>query len=160
MKKHSLTGRTIRITVTSSVLFAFVALFIGLSIYGSGILKEYISRSFTIAEHAHYAVRNVADAPDLTRQVMEIYHSLTPEQQEADNYADYFAGIDTAPDTGSEYDVLFHMLQGYTVDVDDVYLGMYDPDANRLIYVLDSDRNEETRMATGAYDVVSEEECR
>ncbi len=138
MEKQSLTRKTIRATILGSIVFGLTALFIGLSIYGSGLINQYVTRAFETARQASGSATMGADSVALSRQVMEIYRSLTPEQRQAEDYLDHYSGIDTRLQSGSDYDVLYHMIRGYIIEVDDVYIGMYDLDTRALVYVVDA----------------------
>lgn len=147
-----------RTTIVSCIMLAVVALAIGLFNYGSGLIEEYINRSCTIAEYSNVAVRKSADVFGLSKKVMDVYRSLTPEQRESENYLDYYSDFDTSTTSGGDYGKLFHLLRSFTIDVDDVYLGMYDRDSNALVYIVDPDANEETRLKLGEWEYVEERE--
>ena len=158
--RHSLTRKTTRATFASSFVLALIALVIGLGIYGTNLVNQYVHRAFEIARSGSRSAVNAADSVSLSKHIMEIYRPLTPEQREAPDYLERFSGIDIRRGTGGDYDVLFHMLQGLIIDVDDVYLGMYDAETNALVYIVDPDRNEAIRLQPGEWESVSETECR
>ena len=168
--KKSLTIRTMRTTILTCVIMAVIAMAIGLSIYGSILKNHYIANACTIAHNAAMAIRrSQPETAGLVRQVMEIYESLTPEEQlqmvsddpaERAAYRTRFAPVDTASDTGSIYDNLFHLLPDFNTDADYVTLGMYDRANNRLVYVVDPDENSQNRRYPGDWETVTEEETR
>ncbi len=142
MRNKSLTRRTIRFTVLSSVALGLVALLIGLGLYGSNLIHQYIARAFETAKGASVSAKNGADSIGLANSVMEIYRGLSPEQRAktgTDEYRQYFADVDTVDQKWGIHDVLVHMLRNFAVDVDYVYLAMYDRDTCAMVYIVDSD---------------------
>ncbi|MDO4803204.1 MAG: SpoIIE family protein phosphatase [Lachnospiraceae bacterium] len=161
-KKKSLTTRTMWTVIASSFAFAVIALLIGLSIYATGLINEYVERAYTTAEHASSTAKRAADTVTLSKEVMEIYRSLTPEQRAkvgTEEYLEYFSSIDTELKKGGTYDVAFHAMRNFIIGVDDVYLGMYDKETNALVYIVDPDSDEETRLALGEWEEVPKVEC-
>ncbi len=168
-KGKSLTSWVLGATVVSCVIMAAIAMVIGMSIYGTDLEREYISRATSVAKNAGASVlHGQPRTRGLADQVMGIYNSLTPEQQlkavsddpaERAEYRSYYAAVNTELQTGDIYDVLIHMLPGFGVDVDYIYLGMYDRENHRLVYIVDADRNTETQMMPGDWEEVSAEEA-
>ena len=158
-----------RTTILSCTVMAVIAMAIGLSIYGSTLTQNYVASAYNIADNASTSIRRGQPrTPGLVSQVMGIYNSLTPEQQlkmisddpaERSEYRSFFASIDTALHTGSIYDILFHMLPGFKNNVDYVYLGMYDAENSRLVFIVDPDEDESDRRYPGDWEAVTEEEA-
>ncbi len=159
----------LRSTVMTCVVMAVIAMIIGMSIYGSGLEQEYITRAYGLAEKAGYSVlHGQPRTQGLAAEVMRIYNSLTPEQRlkavsddpaERAEYRSYYASINTQLQTGEIYDVLYHMINNYVIGVDYVYLGMYDQENNRLVYIMDPDRDQGDRRMPGDWDEVSASEA-
>ena len=169
-KGKSLTSWVLGATVVSCVVMATIAMVIGMSIYGTDLEKEYINRATSVAKNAGASVlHGQPRARDLAEQVMGIYNGLTPEQQmkavsddpaERAEYRSYYADVNTELQTGDIYDVLAHMLPGFRTGVDYIYLGMYDLENNRLIYIMDADQNPETQLMPGDWETVQAQEAR
>ena len=160
-KDKSITTKTTLASVFGSFLLAIIALVIGLSIYSTGLVNQYVDRAYETARHAMRTATGAADSISLSKEVMEIYHSLTPEQRAkvgTEEYLEYFSSIDTELKKGGTYDVLYHAMSSFVIGVDDVYLGMYDADTSALVYFVDPDKNEETRLSLGEWEEVSEVE--
>ena len=169
-KGKSLTSWVLGATVISCVVMAIIAMVIGMSIYGSDLQQEYIKRAVSVAKNAGASVlHGQPRTRGLADQVMGIYNSLTPEQQmkavsddpaERAEYRSYYAAVNTELQTGDIYDVLAHMLPGFRTGVDFIYLGMYDLENNRLIYIMDADQNPETQLMPGDWETVQAQEAR
>ncbi len=169
-KRKSLTSWVLGATVVSCVVMAIIAMVIGMSIYGTDLEKEYINRATSVAKNAGASVlHGQPRARDLAEQVMGIYNGLTPEQQmkavsddpaERAEYRSYYADVNTELQTGDIYDVLAHMLPGFRTGVDFIYLGMYDLENNRLIYIMDADQHPETQLMPGDWETVQAQEAR
>ena len=160
-KDKSITTKTTLASVFGSFLLAIIALVIGLSIYSTGLVNQYVDRAYETARHAMRTATGAADSISLSKEVMEIYHSLTPEQRAkvgTEEYLEYFSSIDTELKKGGTYDVLYHAMSSFVIGVDDVYLGMYDADTSALVYFVDPDKNDETRLSLGEWEEVSEVE--
>ena len=161
-KNKSITTKTTLSSIIGSFLLAVIALFIGLSIYSSSLVDQYVDRSFETARHATRTATGAADSITLAKEVMDIYRSLTPEQRAkvgTEEYLEYFSSIDTEMKPGGTYNVLFHAMSSFIIGVEDVYLGMYDADTSALVYIVDPDSDEESRLALGEWEEVSETEC-
>lgn len=160
-KDKSITTRTTLSSIIGSFLLALIALIIGLSIYSTSLVDQYVDRAYETARHAMRTATGAADSISLSKEVMEIYHSLTPEQRAkvgTEEYLEYFSSIDTELKKGGTYDVLYHAMSSFVIGVDDVYLGMYDADTSALVYFVDPEKNEETRLSLGEWEEVSEVE--
>ena len=162
LKNKSITTRTTLSSIIGSFLLAVIALFIGLSIYSSSLVDQYVDRAFETARHATRTATGAADSITMAKEVMEIYRSLTPEQRAkvgTEEDLEYFSSIDTEMSPGGTYNVLVHAMSSFIIGVEDVYLGMYDADTSALVYIVDPDSNEESRLALGEWEEVSETEC-
>ena len=145
MNGRSLTGKTIRSTVLSSVALGLVALIIGLGFYGYTLVRHYITRAFDTAKLASVSAQKGADSVSLSKEIMGIYRGLTDEERKqvgTEEYRQHFSGLESVSKKGGAYDVLVHMLRNFVNDVDYVYLGMYDRDTQALVYIVDSDADE------------------
>ena len=159
-KQRSLAAKTARSTILSCVLFGIVALLIALTVYGAALTKQYISMADGIARQTRMSATHSADAAQLAEQTMQIYRSLTEEQRQkvgTEEYRSYFADMDFRQ-KGSTYDVLLHMLGGtlgFHEAIYDIYLAMYDRDTSAMVYIVDPDANESTRLLPGDWEPVN-----
>ena len=95
----------------SCLLLGIIALVIGLSVYIPKSTENYVKHAFETANHAIKSATHGADSIGLAREVMSIYHSLTPEQRELMNtdheaYRALYSSIDTTIGAGGTWDVL------------------------------------------------------
>jgi len=158
-KGVSLTVRTINIIILGCTILGLVALLIGLSVYGTNLVQQYARHAFETASHASSLIKQDMDCEPFSRQIMEIYRNLTPQQREkmgTEEYRSYFSEIDTTVDGGGTWDTLVHLLNNFVIDVNDTYLAMYDKDTCSLVYFADPD--EEDRFYPGEWEPVSESE--
>ena len=154
----SITHRSILSTVISCTVLGLTALAIGLSVFASTMFQQDVRHAFDTASHASNSAVHGADSITLAREVMEIYQGLTPEQREkvgTEEYRSYFSSIDTELGKGGTWDVLVHMLSSFIIDVDDVYLAMYDEETCAMVYIADPD--EEDRLYPGEWESVNRE---
>lgn len=154
-KKHSLSEKTVQSTVMNCIVFGFVAELVALSFYAYTFTKQYINIADSTAHQVKMSVTHGADAVLFSKQVMDIYDSLTPEQKMLNGtqeYRDLFSGIDTA-----NYSALMNIIStslSYN-EVYDIYIAMYAPDDCRIVYIVDSDEDPETRLMPGDWEEVN-----
>ncbi len=163
MKKQSLTTRTVRTTMVSCLLLGVIALVIGLIVYTTTMIRQNVRHAFETASHARMSATHGVDSIPLAKEVMGIYRSLTPQQRELmhadpEAYRAFYSSIDTAKGEGGTWDVLINLLDTFVIDLDDVYLGMYDEETNALVYIANAD--DEIIMYPGDWETVSEHEVR
>ena len=148
MKRKSLTDKTIRTTVLSCIILGLLAMLIGLGLYGYTVSREYITRAFEIAQKGSDTVLDGADSLTLAVQVMERYKSLSEEQRQLDasdktraEYCALFSDLAKESGRGGNYSTLLHVLRSFAIDVDYVYLAMYDLDTEAMVYIADPDQS-------------------
>ena len=158
MNRKSLTAKTIRSTVLSSVALGLVAMIIGLGFYGYTLVHQYITRAFETAKLASVSAQRGADSVALSKEIMRIYRSLSEEERNrvgTEEYRQHFSALESVSKKGGAYDVLVHMLRTFVNEVDYVYLGMYDRDTRALVYIVDSD--EEEPLFPGEWESVTKQ---
>ena len=136
----SLTVKTTINVIRSCFRLGIISLLIGLSLYSTSILSHHIRHAFQTAKNASSSVKNDADSKSLAKEVMRIYRGLTPEQRAGmgtEEYRAYFSSIDTTSEGGGTWDMLVRVLSNFIIDVDDVYLAMYDEETCALVYIVD-----------------------
>ena len=80
-RRHSLAAKTVHSTLLSCMILGAVALIIGLGLYGSALVQRSISRAFETAGKAAISAEKGADSIGLSKEIMAVYRSLTPEQR-------------------------------------------------------------------------------
>ena len=96
---------------------------IGIVIYTSALVQEYITSSFTLARSAATVVERIADNENISRRVMRIYHSMSDEElahQKSIDYHAKFAFIEE--DQG--YQRIFRILRRLRANSEVQYLYM------------------------------------
>ena len=71
-------------TLAGSLILGTVLFIIGLGLYSTALIRQYITESFSIARSSSVVVEQIADTDALAREVLDIYHS-TPEERKACN---------------------------------------------------------------------------
>ena len=156
-RRHSLAAKTVHSTLLSCMILGAVALIIGLGLYGSALVQRSISRAFETAGKAAISAEKGADSIGLSKEIMTVYRSLTPEQREktgTEEYRRFFSGLEAVNQKGGAYDTLIHMLRNFVIDVDAVYLAMYDRDTCAMVYIADS--SPDSTLFPGEWEAVSE----
>ncbi len=173
---NSLSARTFRAIISSSILIGLVALLIGLGLFVYVLTTRYIDTAFNASKIAESITEKVLDVKPTVDEIMEIYNSLDPER-----FADIEAAAYKREERGTKefglmfkdyfqafYDIEFEkdflqirsILEDFrkSSGVDDIYLAMYDAEKNRLIHLVDPDDSDETGSLTGEFDIVSEKQ--
>ena len=166
MRKRSIRKKSVRTIVFSCFALGLTTLLIGLVIYTTSLVQQYVRHAFGIASHAAmnatYASMNAhhgVDSAPISHQVMTIYRGLSPQDRAKMGTVEYrrlFSSIDTIPKSGSSWDRLTHMLNTFVIEVDDVYIAMYDEATSALVYIADA--SADSRMYPGDWEAVSQNE--
>ncbi len=158
LKKNSksLTIRTTFNVILCCVLLGGISLLIGLSIYTTSILKQNIHHSFQTAKNASALTARIKNSEWFAKEVMRIYRELTPEQRAqmgTEEYRAYFSSIYPSSIGDDPWNVQVHLLSNFIIDVDDVYLAMYDEETSALVYIVDP--GEDGRLYPGEWEPAS-----
>ena len=140
-RRNSLAGKAVRGSLRSCLLLGAIALLLGLAIFGNTLVQRSISRASETAAKASVSAERGADSVGFAKEIMDVYRSLTPEERAktgTEEYKAYFSGLDSVSRKGGPHDTLIHMLRNFVIDVDYVYLAMFDRDTSALVYIADS----------------------
>ncbi|MBO4750991.1 MAG: SpoIIE family protein phosphatase [Lachnospiraceae bacterium] len=157
-RRHSLAAKTWRSTVISCIVFGLVAQIVAMLFYSASHVKQLISVADGAAHQASQSARRGSDAIGFSKDVMAVYDGLTEEERGlvgTDEYRSLYSELHIEQ-KGGVYDVLVHMIAGTLsyYDVYDIYIGMYDRQNSRLVYVVDADPDETTRFLPGDWEEV------
>ena len=150
-RRHSLAAKTVHSTLLSCMLLGAVALIIGLGLYGSALVQRSISRAFETAGKAAISAEKGADSIGLSKEIMAVYRSLTPEQRAktgTEDYRRFFSSLDAVSQKGGPYDTLIAaqaLARGYT----DLYHVNTDTD-EFVEYYTDDNSGELTEVRRGS----------
>ncbi len=156
-KRYSISAKIFRTIIAGAVILGIVVLFIGSALYGVALTEQYIRLASDMSHQAVVTATHGADSVSLASEVMRRYASLGEELKKDPNDPAYRAVFSDLEET-ENYDVLLHMLAAFleNSEVYDVYIGMYDGENSRLIYVVDPDSIE--RMYPGQWESVRKKE--
>ena len=159
-KRHfSLESKAFRTTILGAVVLGVAALIIGLGIYTYTLVHQYITEAYNLSKSAAAILREVTDVEPLSTAVLNEYRSLSEEEREqsgTDEYRERFASYTQRED----YTMIRKVLTDFVnaVDIDDIYLAMYDRESNALVYIADPDDDPETYVKPVDWDPVTEKE--
>ena len=160
-KNRSLTVRMTRTLVVSCLVLGLGTLILSLGLYGTTLIRQCIDQSFELAEHVASSVTMGADSIPLSKDIMDAYRDLSDEERAkagSEEYRAYFKELFVADGEDGAWNTLLHMLRSFTIDVDDVYLAMIDEDTSAMVYIVDSDPDEETVFYPGEWESLSRRE--
>ncbi|MBR0374266.1 MAG: SpoIIE family protein phosphatase [Mogibacterium sp.] len=159
LRHYSLQRRVFRATIMGSIVLGIVALVIGLGLYTYSLIQQLVGESFGIARSAEAIMGHVVDVEDISSEVLGIWRGMTESERSqtgTEGYRARFAGV-TAD---KKWRRLRTVLQQFrdSSDVNDIYLGYFDPEKNVLVYFCDPDESEETGFFPGEWERVEQKE--
>ena len=157
---HSLASRTFRATLMGAIVLGLSAMLIGLGWYTFSYCREAIIQSFSVAKNAQTIILRLTDPVPLCDEVLTKYRTLTdgkelPEESFSEYSAEYEAVVKR-----DDYTQLISVLNDFTENsqVNDVYLGMYDENTGKLVYIADPDDSEEYGCRPGDFEAADPKE--
>ncbi len=156
---YSIENRVFHATIQNCILIGLAALIIGLGFYTLALTQQMTEKAFNVCSSASISATHGVDSAALAEEVMGVYNSLTPEEQNkvgTDEYRARFAYIEESIDHIAAYNILNGFRESN--DLFDVYLAMYDRANDRVIYIADSDNNPETHCEAGFWEPISHRE--
>jgi sigma-B regulation protein RsbU (phosphoserine phosphatase) len=159
-KRRSILEKTKFSIVKTSVILGIMALFVSLTFYAMSLTKQYIRVADGTAKQTKMSIIHTTDIVNFSKQVMDIYNSLSEEEKlmnGTDEYHKFFSKVDKRQ--GGTYDYMVHLLDSICKyhDIYDVYIAMYDPENNRIVYIVDSDDVPTERLYPGEWEDVNHE---
>ena len=157
-KRHSLARKTFNSTLMGAVVLGVAALIIGLGIYTYTLVHQYITEAFNLSKSAVAIMDEIVDAEPLSKDVLTAYHEQSEAERSQTGTAEYrkrFAHFTEREDFKSIHTVLKDFADA--IEVDALYLAMYDRDTNALVYIVDQDENPETVVMPCDWDPVTKD---
>ena len=156
---HSLAARVWRSLIMSSVILAVAAILVGLASHGYALLNQHLAVAYNYAAVTAELLENEIDVVALSENVTEIYRSLPDEEHAAQDtlrYREHFFGASN--ESTSDYYRALSILRRLMndADIEYIYLGMFDPETDSLVYMVDPDQSDSSEM--GKWEPVDPEE--
>lgn len=159
-KKHfSLEAKTFRSTIMGAIILGVAALLLGLGVYTYTLVHQYITEAFNLSKSAAAILQEVTDVEPLSTGVVDAYNSMSGAERDktgTDEYRKRFSHFTKRED----YEMIRKVLKDFSnaVDIDDIYLAMYNRENNSLVYIVDSDDDPSTYVMPVDWDPVPEKE--
>lgn len=137
-KRHSIGNRTFRGLLVFTLILGTAAAIFGLYLYSKGVIREYRNKTWILAKTAA-SVIDTNEVIKLSEEVINIYDSLTPEEQlqtGTEPYRQRFADVIDGDFNGLQDMIAIMQLRGEAVAG---YVAAVDLENDRLIYICDSD---------------------
>ncbi len=158
-KHYSLESKTFRSTIIGAIVLGFAALIIGLGAYTYALVHQYITEAYNLSKSTAAILRDTLDIRPLTNDILADFRSMTDAEREqvyTPEYRERFAHYKERQDYKDIHKILSSF--GSAVDVDDIYIAMYDADKSALVYMVDLDTNPETCVMPVEWDPLGEKE--
>lgn len=161
-RHYSLEARTFRATIIAAIVFGLVAFIIGLSLYAVALGDQYIGEAFTLTRSAKgfLEMKDYMDLERLTEKVRARYVSLSEEEKllcypgsdsyDYDKYREFFEDFLTDPDYTNAISALNYFKSNS--DVFAIYVGFYDYDTGRLVYIADPETEDDLVCNIGDWE--------
>ena len=154
---HSLGMKTFLAILLLVVIICMAAILMGFGLYKNAVVREYRAESWHLSRIAT-RMTDRAQIVQKTKEILELYDSIPEEDKREGFDSEYLQQF------VKEKDWLFDKIQ-YTLhaleqenEAAAVYIAALDPETNRMIYLIDSDYNDDTFCMPGFIDQLSEEE--
>ena len=142
---YSLASKTFRSTIMGAVILGLAALIIGLGAYTYALIHQYISEAFNLSKSAAAILQDGDDVEQLSKSIMTDYRAMTDEEREqayTPEYRERYSHYLGRKDYKDIHKVLDNLAGA--VEIDDIYIAVYDADSSALVYMADHDTNPET----------------
>ena len=157
-KRHSLARKAFRSTIVGALVLGLAALIIGLGIYTYTLIHQYITEAFNLSKSAVAIMHEIVDTEPLSKDVLTAYREQSESEREQSGTPEYrerFAHFTEREDYRSIHRVLRDLAEA--IEVDALYMAMYDRETNALVYIVDQDENPETVVMPCDWDPVTKE---
>lgn len=157
-KHHSLARKAFRSTIVGALVLGLAALIIGLGIYTFTLIHQYITEAFNLSKSAVAIMHEIVDTEPLSKDVLTAYREQSESEREqpgTPEYRERFAHFTEREDYRSIHRVLRDLAEA--IEVDALYMAMYDRETNALVYIVDQDENSETVVMPCDWDPVTKE---
>ncbi len=159
-KHYSLEAKAFRSTLKGAIILGLAALIIGLGSYIYSLVHQYIAEAQNLSKSAAAIIKEVVDIEPLADDVMKEYRAMTPEQRDKtgeDEYREKFSYFTEREEYKAAHKVLYDYINA--IDIDDIYIGMYDRKTSALVYITDpGDDDPDTFVLPVDWDPVPEKE--
>ena len=151
---YSLGAKTFHAVIRLAVIISAVAIAFGFYLYASSVRREYRIMTWNISKMAAHAL----DPKEVQREadaVLDIYASLSPEEQADDGSAAYLQRYDSVRDV--KFEAMRELIHEMQVENDAIagYIAAMDEENNRMVFITDGDPNE-TFCPPGTWDELKE----
>ncbi len=158
-RKHSLSRKISKSVLAGCIMLGIVLLVVSLSAYVYELSIQQINTTFNLSASAREIINRNIDANIYAKQVMAIYYSMSQEERDkvgTDEYYEQFAEIER--DAG--YRTLKWILTDFRNSsvADYIYMAVYDKRTKAIVYVADTDSNEETYCPPGHWEKLEDRE--
>lgn len=157
-KFRSLNARMFRTVVVLAVSIGIAAVAFGFQLYNNSVQREFMNEACQIARMTSYVVRQRQnDFQEIKNNILSIYEKADPSDDERLDPA-YFAEFDSikSPEYNELVTALVSTETRYGARC--VYIGAYDIEKHRAIYLIDADRDETTYRNPGSFDALGPED--
>ncbi len=157
---YSLASRVFHAVLIGAVVLGLTALLVGLGLYTYALVSRAVSEAFNTARNTAAILARVEDTTRISDEVMALYERQTDAEREdvgSEAYRARFSAFPSRADYDNIHSVLYDFLE--SSDVYDVYLGMFDPERDALVYVVDPDDDPETAYLPGEWERVEHREA-
>ena len=157
-RRHSLARKSFRSTIMGALVLGLAALIIGLGIYTYTLIHQYITEAFNLSKSAVAIMHETVDVEPLSKDVLSAYRAQSDSEREqpgTPEYRERFAHFTEREDYQSIHRVLRDLADA--IEVDALYMAMYDRETNALVYIVDQDEDPETLVMPCDWDPVTKD---
>ena len=159
-KRHfSLERKTFRSTIMGAIILGVAALLIGLGAYTYTLVHQYITEAFNLSKSVNAILHDTVDVEPLADDILADFRGMTDEEREQVYTPEYRARFSHYTER-EDFKEIYRVLEsfGNAVDIEDIYLALYDPEYGALVYMVDLDSDPETCVMPLDWDPLAEKE--
>ncbi len=140
---YSIESHVFHATIIGSLILGLVAFLVGFGLYARALADQYITQAFGLSRSCAAVINRAMDTVPLSEETMRIYYSLDESERKDPESSAYQARFSEIAAT-EEHAFLVGILNEFRLagDVYDVYMAMYDPASEAIVYIADPDPDE------------------
>ena len=160
-KRKKLATKIFTRVALGSVILALLNMVAGIGLYTASLLDVYRREGYSLASNIADTLGKELKLAPFINEVMDVYHSLSPEEREnpeSEAYLNHFSSVKRTNDYAKAMSIITKSDRSY--EGGEIYLAVYDPKTESVLYIADPQQSDRIVHSTGAWESVSKKELR
>lgn len=155
-KRKKLATKIFTRVALGSVILALLNMVAGIGLYTASLLDVYRREGYSLASNIADTLGKELKLAPFINEVMDVYHSLSPEEREnpeSEAYLNHFSSVKRTDDYAKAMSIITKSDRSY--EGGEIYLAVYDPKTESVLYIADPQQSDRIAHSTGAWESVS-----